>query len=141
MRTIIATIKPYHLGNIRRGEKLFEVRKTAPESQFPVKVLLCESGSGGQIKAEFTMHHPERLFANEVKSGSERFRELTRKACVTEPEAFLYLGNAKQLFFWDINDMIDYCSTKCYKIRNISEFGLKRPPQSWQYVDENWSNE
>ena len=46
-----------------------------------------------------------------------------------------YAGDG-QVWFWDVNDMIDYCSTPGYKVRHISEFGLSRPPQSWCYVEE-----
>ena len=54
MQTIIMTIKPYHLRNIRMGIKKGELRKSFPKIELPFRVLLCESGSGGQIKAEFT---------------------------------------------------------------------------------------
>ena len=42
----------------------------------------------------------------------------------------------KPVWFWDVNNLIDYCSTKGYRVRNVSEFGLKRAPQSWCYVKE-----
>ena len=133
MTTIIATIKPFYLNEIRRGHKTMEVRKTAPK-EWPVRVLLCESGSGGQVKAEFTMKMPfmsyKWAFLEEVESA----KMMADRACLSIKEVLDYYGDRDYLYFWSISDMVDYCSTKGYHVRNISEFGLKRPPQSWQYV-------
>lgn len=127
MKTIIATIKPLHLGNIRRGIKLYEIRKTCPVDT-PFRVLCCESGSGGEIKAEFEVMSPMKIYP-------EQCTDMVNSACVKMDEAMEY-ADGKELWFWDISNMIDYCSTKGYRVRNISEFGLKRPPQSWQYVKD-----
>lgn len=127
MQTIIATIKPIHLGNIRRGAKLYEIRKTCPK-EIPFRVLCCESGSGGQIKAE--------LIVNRVKYGMPwDYIDEVVHACVPMSDVIDY-ADEKDIYFWEIANMIDYCSTKGYRVRNISEFGLKRAPQSWQYVKE-----
>lgn len=126
MDTIIMTIKPYHLRNIRKGLKRGELRKTFPRfCTFPFRVLLCESGSGGQIKAEFTCKS-----AIPLEASSKYYEELL---CLSENEILEYL-DGKTGFVFFIKDVIDYCNTKGKRIRNISEFGLKRAPQSWQYV-------
>lgn len=127
MKTIVATIKPIHLGNIRRGAKIYEIRKTCPK-EFPFKVLCCESGSGGQIKAEFVVESAECGYPWD-------FFDEVEAACVSMKEAIEY-ANDKEIYFWNIKDMIDYCNTKGRKVLNISEFGLKRAPQSWQYITE-----
>lgn len=127
MLTIIATIKPQHLGNIRAGLKLYEMRKTVPKD-VPFKVLCCQSGSGGQILAEFVVECPMQVSVHE-------WPELVRGACVFMHEAEKYAAG-KEVWFWDVNNMIDYRTTPGHKARNISEFGLTRPPQSWCYVEE-----
>lgn len=129
MITIIATIKPEHLDNIRSGKKKWEMRKNAPMTYgLDFRVLCCESGSGGQIKAEFICNH--------VTMGREvPLEQLVKESCVTMDQAKRYAGG-KKLCFWHISKMIDYCSTKGHRVRNISEFGLTRAPQSWQYVKE-----
>lgn len=127
MTTIIATIKPVHLDNIRRGIKLYEMRKTCPKCEFPFKVLCCESGSGGDIKAEFEVMSPLAIYPAE-------WPEIVNDTCITMDEALEYSGG-EAVWFWDISNMIDYCSTNGYEVRNISEFGLNRAPQSWQYVE------
>ena len=132
MNTIIATIKPHHLRNIRVRLKLWEVRKTSPNIPTPFRVLCCESGSGGQIKAEFVcdekiVRHPALFTFTDTR--------LARECCLTIKEINDYAGD-KGIVFWHISNMIDYCNTKGYRVRNISEFGLKRAPQSWQYLHE-----
>lgn len=125
MKTIITTIKPQHLGNIRTGRKLYEMRKTCPK-EVPFKVLCCQSQSGGKILAEFEVHSP-------IKARPLVWPELVEGTCITMAEAEGY-AKGKEVWFWDVRNMIDYCSTKGYRVRNIIEYGLKRPPQSWQYV-------
>ena len=51
MKTIIMTIKRRHLRNMALGIKRYELRKTVPRVKDGEKclVLLCESGSGGEI--------------------------------------------------------------------------------------------
>lgn len=127
MLTIIATIKPVHLGNIRSGVKSQEMRKSIPKS-VPFRVLCCQSKSGGKILAEFVVRSPVKVYPASLPA-------IVEEACVTMQEAEEYAAG-KELWFWDVNDMIDYCSTKGYRVRNVSEFGLKRPPQSWCYVEE-----
>lgn len=125
MQTIIMTIKPVHLGNIRRGRKKGELRKTFPKCGIPFRVLLCESGSGGQIKAEFTCRD-----ARAIDAPSQLFSDIL---FLKEQEIADYLCG-KTGYVWGVSDVVDYCSTKGYRIKNISEFGLSRPPQSWQYA-------
>ena len=122
MTEIIITIKPHHLRNIRNGTKTFEIRKTEPRCDLPFKVYCCESKSGGNILAEF------------VCDRIENKCDMT-KCCVSAHDFREYANNGK-VFFWHISDMYDYTCTSGYAVRNISEFGLKRPPQSWCYTKE-----
>ena len=127
MRTIIVTVKPVHLNDIRSGKKKFEIRKSCP-MEVPFRALCCESGSGGKILAEFVVEAP-------IRKDPRRYPELVACSCVSMEMAEEYAGG-KEVWFWHISQMIDYCSTKGYRVRHISEFGLKRAPQSWCYVKE-----
>lgn len=127
MITIIATIKPEHLSNIRSGMKKYEVRKTVPIKGFPFRVLCCESGSGGDIKAEFTV--------DTVLSGIGFRNARCAGTCLDWGQLRDYIGDGV-FYEWHITNMIDYCSAKDHRVRNVSEFGLKRAPQSWCYVKE-----
>ena len=134
MKTIIATIKAHYLSDIRTGKKTLEIRKTAPEP--PFRVLCCESKSGGQIKAEFICDTvlPIVVFQNGSIQHWEYYH-LDRARLGYEDMAE-YIGYGKSGHAWHISEMIDYCSTKYQCVRNINEFGLKRPPLSWQYLKE-----
>lgn len=129
MLTIIATVKEEHLGNIRSGRKLFEMRKTCPK-EVPFRVLCCQSKSGGEILAEFIVRSPIC-----VKPPVPFTQKLIEKTCITAEAAEQYAAGGS-VWFWDVHDMIDYCSTKGYRVRNVSEFGLTRAPQSWCYVED-----
>lgn len=133
METVIMTIKPVHLGNIRRGKKTFEVRKNSPFAVPPFRVLLCESATGGMIKAEFICDFVRclRIDENRVPIMIE---PVTPDACCLSMGQMMRYADGKPLYCWHITQMIDYCNTKGRRVRHISEFGLKRPPQSWQYV-------
>lgn len=144
MYTIIATIKPQHLGNIRSGQKKWEIRKTLP---YPLKVkqrvrcLCCESGSGGKITAEFIIDSVDvRTLESLLNAchGDIKPWDYIADTCVQWKPLCEYMNNRalQPIYFWHIGNMVDYCTTKGYRVRNISEFGLKRPPQSWCYVEE-----
>ena len=135
LKTIIASIRSYMLHEIRRGVKKYEVRKNSPWCEPPFRVLLCECGSGGKIKAEFVCDY--------VRCGHITANgDLTLPVGITPEDCclrFTELGaysSGKPLYFWHISEMVDYCSTKGQRVRNIREFGIKRPPQSWQYLKE-----
>ena len=140
MTTIIATIKPYYASMIRTGKKKYEIRKSLPQNisqkvgedgQF--RVLLCESGSGGKITGEFICDDWA-WFYTALVDDSKSWKEFLNDCCLSKYELDDYGKNHVQLCAWHIMESIDYCSTKGYKVRNVSEFGLKRAPQSWQYV-------
>lgn len=144
METIIATIKPQHLGNIRSGKKKWEIRKTLPfplKIKHPVRCLCCESASGGKITAEFIIDSVNVCTLESILNdnyGDIRPWDYIGETCVQWKLLCEYMNNRplQPIYFWHISNMIDYCNTKGYRVRNISEFGLKRPPQSWCYVQE-----
>lgn len=153
MKTIIATIKPHYLSAIRSGKKIIEIRKTAPET--PFRVLCCESGSGGKIKAEFicneTFQFVKHCEPHDELPGSlceywidweeagcwidEGEHGLYKATMLNVSELDLYIGAKSVAYGWCISEVIDYCSTKGHRVRNVSEYGLKRAPQSWQYIE------
>lgn len=127
MKTIIVTVKPVHLGDIRSGRKKYEMRKSCP-AELPFLALCCQSGSGGKILAEFIVDSTLQEYPGECPG-------LVADTCVTMEMAETYAAG-KKVWFWGVNNMIDYCSTKGRRVRHISEFGLTRAPQSWCYVKE-----
>ncbi len=51
--------------------------------------------------------------------------------CMTDREIMNYLGNGKKGYGWHISDLKIYDTPK-----ELIEFGLTRPPQSWCYVEK-----
>lgn len=49
--------------------------------------------------------------------------------CLTDRQIIDYLGNGNQGYGWHISNLVIYDKPK-----ELSEFGLERPPQSWCYV-------
>lgn len=98
MPTIIMTIKPRHLRNMASGIKRYELRKTVPRRTDgkPCRVLLCVSGGGGDIVAEFTADR----FINLTETDPV---ELSRLACITAAEAEGYRRKGRgKLYGWGV---------------------------------------
>ena len=141
MTTIVLTVKPVHLSDIRAGCKLEEVRKSIPKGKLPIRVLCCESGSEGQIKCEFIL---DKYRVETVESIHRQYPpcmprwNIIPAAQISLGELEVYMGTNpfRKICFWHISRMVDYCSTPGYRVRHISELGLKRAPQSWCYVKE-----
>jgi len=126
--TIIMTIKPRHLRNMESGIKRYELRKSVPRrvDGKPVRVLLCVSGGGGDIVAEFTADR----FVNLTEADPV---ELARLACITAAEAEGYRKKGRgELYGWGVKDFRKYPERD--RPLHINDIGLDRPPQSWQYV-------
>lgn len=59
-------------------------------------------------------------------------RRMTEKGCLTYEDIEAYFGDEDyEACFWHISDL-EVCDTP----KELSEFSLKRPPQSWCYVEE-----
>lgn len=128
MPTIIMTIKRRHLRNMESGIKRYELRKTIPRrvDGKPCRVLLCESGGGGDIVAEFTMDGYRDLTNADPM-------ELARLACITAAEADGYRRKGRgKLYGWGVKNFRRYPSRE--RPLHINDIGIDRPPQSWQYV-------
>ena len=84
VKTVIMSIKGRHIRNMEAGKKRFELRKSRPAGNPPFEVLLCQSGSGGNIVAAFTCHRVIEM------EGSDA--EIAALAAITEEEARGYHG-------------------------------------------------
>lgn len=138
MRTIILTIRPHWLHEIRGGEKTEEIRKTIPNT-VPIRVLCCASGSGGKILCEFILdsYRVDTLSGIRSKNPGIRKSDCIGQSRVTWDALQTYMGDkdTQPIYFWHVSDLIDYCHTADHRVRNVSDYGLRRAPQSWQYVD------
>ena len=134
VKTIVATIKPEHVSNLRKRIKGFEVRKTAPTP--PFKVLVCKSGSRGDVVAEFIVNEVLKTSMNDILAHNKLY--LLDEARITWDGLCAYMHDhrgTRPIYFWKVSDFIDYYNTKGRRVLKVTELGLKRPPQSWQYIE------
>lgn len=102
------------------GEKVLELRKTKPRCTAPFRVLVYVTGGVG-IAGEFVC--PEVL---EIKN----FREAERKSMVPARDIHNYAtGGRSKVYGWGVSAVREY-----EKPLPLATLGIKRAPQSWQYI-------
>ena len=100
----------------------------------PIFITHPEGGYGSRIRrktifGEFICNSAEYL--NTLDYDAQTYRlPYYGKSCLTLAELYEY-GQGKRLWGWHISDYKYYREPK-----ELSDFGLKRPPQSWCYVNE-----
>ena len=164
-KAVMLSIRPKWVEKIANGEKTIEVRKTKPNLPTPFKAYIyCSQGndarrlrgSWGKIIGEFTCDQifPINVFDN--GSIQNWLFEHMERSCLTYEELADYIGNGKTGHGWHISGLLIYDQP-----RELSEFhratdpcdschaeytwectdckkwggDIKRPPQSWCYVE------
>lgn len=137
MKSVLIRTHPKWRELIASGKKTIEVRKTAPKLPTPFKCYIYETKARtdtpsfvdedghvlytgrGQVIGEFVCDligfHP----GTDIPSSCVPIEELEKYA------------NGKMLARWHISDVKIYDQP-----RELRDFGKKRPPQSWCYVEE-----
>ena len=149
-KAVLISIRSKWCQLIAIGEKTIEIRKTRPKLETPFKVYIyatkaakdepfsyCVQKSydsacgkayrysgGGEVIGEFICD----TFVIDRSFGHDA--TFNAAACMTEVECAAY-SCCSPLYGWHISNLKIY-----YKPKEISQFGLKRPPQSWCYVEE-----
>lgn len=165
-KAVLISIRPKWCGLIANGSKTLEIRKTKPHLQTPFKcyiyctssnvhecLLQNESGAklirainyktaipvggyvgNGKVIGEFICDE----IINAIDIGGNDFYA---KSCMSLEEWLKYTDNHKgEMWCWHISDLVIYDKPK-----ELNEFvverypclaKLKRPPQSWCYVEE-----
>lgn len=126
MIEILMSIKHEWAIRIYRGEKDIEYRKSSPTVETygqPIKVYLYESGTG-------TVTGEMLVTSIKVYEASDCYEE-KGNGCVDFEllNEYWNQGNGK-LHCWRIGK-----ATKYAKPRPLKDFGVNRPPMSWQYND------
>ncbi len=125
MRAVLMSIKPEWWEKILSGEKDLEIRKTAPHGgagepePWPLTVLVYVSGTGC-VLGQF-------LCPGWVKTNLWEY--LASRSCVTVVDLKKYAAG-KQLVAWKVDEPEAF-----EEPHPLAEFGLTRPPMSWQYVE------
>ncbi len=147
MKAVILSIQPRWCHLIASGKKTIEVRKTKPTIETPFKCYIyctknwrikfwsgkryrhnafdeCDNGKViGEFVCDAIISHCEMANADIAEQQGRIKRE----------ELSEY-SNGKQLYGWHISDLKIYDEPK-----ELNEFSIARPPQSWLYVMERTS--
>ena len=128
--TIILSLHDRWWKKILAGEKQLEIRKTRPAGKGPFRVLVYVTGTG-EIKGEFICNSFFKIRTiPEVKSRAGLLEvDVPGASCLTGQQLKEYAGESgKPLWGWYVSQAKEY-----YTPHPLSLYGLKRPPQSWQY--------
>lgn len=140
MKAVLISICPEWCEKIANGEKTIEVRKTRPKLEPPFKCYIyCTKHPKGLV----TVNRDSKVCNQKVigefvckgtpaywTSNPEDFEELSEKSCISVDDLYKYAGDSDWLFGWLISNLVIYDEPK-----ELSEFHLARPPQSWCYVE------
>lgn len=135
-KAVLLSIKKVWLDKIASGEKTIELRKTMPTTiKFPFAVLCYETkanGGSGKVGGAFIVNQTGVL--NHVSFGPMDVddplsitNEFSRKSLVSIEEMGEYMGASKFLYGWYVSE---YLPLNC----SLEDLGVKRAPQSWQYI-------
>ena len=145
---IIQSIHHEHAENIFIGAKGYEMRKTAPKGgNFPYIIYLYETqhlykGAGGvlfpgagAVVGFYTCNaiiktnaFGAALHKSNTPEEAAARAEIANRACLTEEQLAAYAGGK------DVYAYVVSTPTRFSKPRPLSDFGISRPPQSWQFI-------
>ena len=159
MKSVLISIRPKWCELIASGEKTIEVRKSKPNLETPFKVYIymtagdasypvtingapytCHNNGGMDVIGEFVCNKVEEFAANCKTTHLIHTEQIARSACIPMCDLVEYGMRAHSLYGWHISDLKIYPYGK--SLRKFSKVGfdevvpLRRPPQSWMYVEE-----
>lgn len=131
---VLLSIHHIHAEGILSGEKELEMRKTAPSC--PCTVLMYETkknGGAGAVVGLFECRAKIKTNAFSKKGATSRegdaYRaDVARRACLSEDELYTYANNGSVI------GLVVSTPIRFPRPRPLSDFGVKRAPQSWQYL-------
>ena len=138
-KPIMMSIHPKWLELILQGEKTKEVRKRAPLQKHPYKVYFyctkSEEAWMAGIKGKYESYQMNGYVVGEATCVSTTeynrpFGNAIYGTCLTARQLYDYAGANDKLCYMALENPITYKQPK-----NLSEFGLKRAPQSWCYIN------
>lgn len=150
MKAILLSIKPEWAEKIYNGEKTIEWRKSRPKldrNNRHTRVYIYETAPVKRITGYFTLFGTFAVDANEMLeppvSGGLRsitpqfvratLYDMEKNGCVPAGDLAKYQGGAKEIYGWMVSPFMKPTRIMPY---SLDSFDLKRPPQSWQYVED-----
>ena len=122
--TIILSLHERWWKKMLAGEKILEIRKTAPtKKDREYRVLVYVTGGGG-VCGEFICTD-----FMKIKMLPQLLETHKKQSCLTENQIREYAGESKRnLWRWPVTEVKEY-----YNPHPLNLYGLKNPPQSWCY--------
>lgn len=139
-RDVIMSLHPKWCNLILQGMKTREVRKRAPLQRTPFKVYLyCTKGEEAWmagVKGKRDSYQMNGMVCGEatcvsITEYSRPFGNNVYGTCLTVKKLNEYAGVNNKLSYMALENPVTYDKPK-----ELSEFGLKHPPMSWQYVQK-----
>ena len=122
---IILSVKSKYLKRIYAGTKSIEIRKQVPRKLKPRDIVwFYESGKGAVTGLG-------RFYGSKVVTPKEALEKYRDEMGVTDTEFWNYVGDATEIVLLGFT-MVSYMD----KGLPLSDFGLKRAPQSYCYIED-----
>lgn len=124
MCTILLSINPQYVESIMSGKKIYEFRKTVCKRKID-KIVIYSTTPIKQIVGEAEV---ERVL---VGNPDEIWEETREQAGIQKSFFDTYYKNKEQAVAYKLCNVVKYKKPKM-----LEEYGIKMPPQSFQYLDE-----
>ena len=150
-RAVLMSIKPKWCKLVEESKKTIEVRKSSPKLETPFKCYIYQT-KGGKVGTGLFTADGE-IMGRSVKNGTvigefvcdsirsfdvpypafqnRMDKTILEQSCLSYNELHMYAYH-DALYSWHISDLVIYDKPK--ELYNL--WHLKRPPQSWCYVEE-----
>lgn len=133
-KAVLLSIHPKWAEKIYSGEKEVEWRKTFPTEATPgMPVLIYETAPVCMVTGLFYWISKESLIirgpdfdGQEIHPTAKRIIEA---GCVPLEDLEKYQGENGRLYAWNVRGKMKFSEP-----HQLSEYGLSRAPQSWQYI-------
>lgn len=149
-KAVLVSIRPEWCELIMRRKKTLEIRKSRPNLETPFKCYIyCTKAPKGWLRVDKMIQLDTKVIGEFVCDGIIRNCEMSnadiaeKQGCIKR-EKLLQYSNGKELYGWHISNLKIYDTPKELNFfvgLRKTKFGyepveIKRPPQSWCYVDE-----
>lgn len=134
MKSIVISIQPKWTARILNEEKTIEIRKSKPKEQVEWVYIYCtkdkdlDYGFNGKVVARFKISYIDKI--QTALAFNENIDEIEINSNLTLTDIMRY-AEGKNVYGWHIQKLQIFNKSK-----ELSEFGLKKAPQSWCYVKE-----
>lgn len=149
-KAVLISIRPEWVEKILSGQKTLEVRKTRPKLETPFKVyiyctagnlsyevgngMICNISGGKLVVGEFVCDRIEPIVPAPEPYGFYDVEDsFVAQTGLIDGVLWDY-GNGATLYGWRISNLKIYDFPK--KLSEFTSNEVKRPPQSWCYVEE-----